>query len=240
ACERPPHRLLEIGAAEGLDQVLEGSVGEGVLDGVERGVRRDHDRLDGRIHGFDPLQELDAVHLRHLDVHEDEIGIERGQRAERRLAAVRGGDLVVRLEDHPQRLARPDLVVDHQDPGPVAHSWVVGSVAVKVTSARPCLMSRWPPCDSRMRWLTHGPTSMRFSWTTWMGSKMRISSSGRTSAVREATLMRSGSAAAMAETPPAIWASCPGVLRRRYQIRWATGFCGMPRSPLTRKVPRSV
>ena len=85
AGEGPAHRLLEIGAAEGLDQVLEGAVGEGVLDRVERGVGGDHDHLDGRIHRLDPLEELDAVHLRHLDVHEHEVGIEGGRVRERRL-----------------------------------------------------------------------------------------------------------------------------------------------------------
>src|SRR5499433_574038 len=205
--EGPAHRLLEIAAAEGLDQVLKGAVGEGVLDGVEGGVGSDHHRLDGGIHRLDALEQLDAVHPRHLDVHEYQIGMEGGEGRERRLPAVRGDDLVAGLENHPQGFPGADLVVHHQDPRAITHGWVVGRVTEKVTSARPCLTSRRPPCASRMRWLTQGPTSMRFSWTTWMGSKMRSSSSGLTSAVRDATVTRTGPAGARDDTPTAILAS---------------------------------
>ena len=70
-----------------------------------------------------------------------------------------------------------------------------------------------------MRWLTHGPTSMRFSWTTWMGSKIACSSSARTSAVREATVIRTRSSVSSREIDTAILASSPGVFRSRYQTR---------------------
>src|SRR6185503_8703143 len=143
--------------------------------------------LDTPVDGLDPAQQLDAVHLRHLDVHEDEVGMERPKRSQRRLAAVRGGDVVPRLQDHAEGLPGPHLVVHHEDPRAIGHAVIPGtpgSRAVKVTSARPCRTSSRPPCASMMRWLTHGPTSIRFSWTTWIGSKMRWSSSDRTSAVR--------------------------------------------------------
>ena len=43
-----------------------------------------------------------------------EVGMEGAERLQRGLAAVRGGDLVARLEDHAQGLARSQLVVDHE------------------------------------------------------------------------------------------------------------------------------
>src|SRR5262249_23692143 len=110
-----------------------------------------------------------AVHLRHLDIHEDEVGMERPERPQRRLAAVRGGDVVAGLEDHAEGLPPSPLVVHPADPRPVAPAGcpvTPGSSAVNVPSARPCGPSSRPPCASMMRWLTHGPTSIRFSWTT--------------------------------------------------------------------------
>src|SRR5206468_2388224 len=168
---------------------------------------------------LDPLQELDAVHVRHLDVHEDEVGMEGGEGLQGRLAAVRGCDVIAGFEDHAQRLARSQFVVDHQDAGTLAHARAATSDAVKLTSPRPCLTSSRPPCASTMRWLTHGPTSIRFSWTTWMGSKSPRNSSARTSAEREATVTRSRSSGSRREIDTAILASGPGVLRNRYQTR---------------------
>src|SRR3989442_4544095 len=48
---------------------------------------------------------------------------------------------VVWLEDHPQGLPRADLVVHHENAGALAHKSAPGSVAAKLTSARPCLRS---------------------------------------------------------------------------------------------------
>src|SRR6266852_8362750 len=146
--------------------------------------------------------------------------MEGAERLQRSLAALRGGDLVARLEDHAQGLARSHLVVDDEHPRTVAHGCPdAGSDAVKLTSPRACLASSRPPWLSRIRWLTLGPTSMRFSWTTWIGSKMPCSSSGRTSALREANVRRTRSSLARWEMDTAILASAAGVLRRRYQTR---------------------
>src|SRR5262245_37725030 len=141
-------------------------------------------------------------------------------RLERGLTTLGRRDLVGRLQDHPQGLARPELVVDYQNAGAIDHDWVAAiRVAVKLTSPRPCLTSSRPPCASTMRWLTHGPTSSTLSWTTRIGSKMLRSSSARTSAVREATVRRSRSSPVSREIDSAILASPPGVFRSRYQTR---------------------
>ncbi len=165
ARERASGRFLEILAAEGLDQVLEGPVCQRVLHRLEGRVRRDHHDFDAGVGALDALQELDAVHLRHLDVHEHEVRVKGGQRLQRRLAAVGRGDVVARFQDHAQGLARSQLVVDDEHAGAVgrAHARAAIRAAVKLTSPRPCLASSRPPCASTMRWLTQGPTSMRFS-----------------------------------------------------------------------------
>ncbi len=150
--EGPLRGLFQILPAERLDEVLEGAVGQRVLHRLEGGVGGDHHHLDARVRALDPPEQLDAVHLRHLDVHEDQIRMEGVERLEGGLAAVGGGDLVARLEDHAEGLARSHLVVDHQYPRTVAHACPdAGSEAVKLTSFRACLASSRPPWLSRIR-----------------------------------------------------------------------------------------
>src|SRR5260370_40194116 len=89
---------------------------------------------------------VEAVQLRQLDVHEYQIGMEGAERLQRSLAALRGGDLVARLEDHAQGLARSHLVVDDEHPRTVAHGCPdAGSDAVKRTSPRASLACSRPP-----------------------------------------------------------------------------------------------
>ena len=64
------------------------------------------------------LEHFDAVHARHLDVEQDEVGrLALGQREP--LLAGRGADELVAfvLERHPQRIADRGFVVDDQDAG---------------------------------------------------------------------------------------------------------------------------
>ena len=146
--QRAPHRLLQVLAAEGLDQVLEGPVGQRVLHRLQGRVGRDHHDLDAGVDALDAAEELDAVHLRHLDVHEDQVRVEALQRTQRRFTAIGGGDVVPGLEDHAERFPRPHLVVHHEDARAVRHATLPGtpgSTAVKATSARPCLASSRPP-----------------------------------------------------------------------------------------------
>ena len=147
ARQRATGRLLEVLAAEGLDQILECPVGQRVLDRLEGGVGRDHHDLDAGVGALDPLQQLDAVHLRHLDVHEHEVGVKCGERLERGLTAVGGGDVIARLQDHAQGFARSQLVVDDEHAGAVgrAHALAAARDAVKLTSPRPCFASSRPP-----------------------------------------------------------------------------------------------
>ncbi len=56
---------------------------------------------------------------------------------------------------------------------------------------------------------------------------MPCSSSGRTSALREATVRRTRSSLARCEIDAEILASGPGVLRSRYQIRYDIAFLNM-------------
>src|SRR5262249_26153241 len=221
ARERALRRVLQVLPAEWLDEVLERSVGQSVLHGVERRVRGDHHDLDARVRALDPPEQLDAVHLRHLDVHEHHVGVESVDGLERRFTTVGRRDLVRRLQDHPQGLPRSQFVIHDQDSWAIDHhDWVAAiKVAVKLTSLRPCLTSSRPPWASTMRWLTHGPTSSTLSCTTRIGSKMLRSSSARTSAVREATVSRSRSSPVSREIDSAILASAPGVFRSRYQTR---------------------
>src|SRR2546422_4681898 len=92
--QRAAHDVFQVLAREGLDQVLEGAVGERVLDRFERRVGRDHDDFDGGIDALDAPEELEPVELGHLDVHDDDVWPEPLQRVERRAAVLRRLDVV--------------------------------------------------------------------------------------------------------------------------------------------------
>src|SRR5262249_12919675 len=134
--------------------------------------------------------------LRHLDVQDDDVGAHAGEQVERHAPALSGGDLVRRLEEHAERLARSKLVVDDEDAGGARrhggrrHATAGGSDTTKDSSCRCCRTRGRPPSPSPSRWPTPAPTSMRLSCTICTGSKSRSSLSADTAAVREPTTMR--------------------------------------------------
>ncbi len=112
--EGPLCGLLELPRREWLHQVVHRAESHRPLDRVERRVGRDHHDLHAGIDRLDALEELDAVHPRHLHVHEDHVRAEPGQDRQHLLAAPGREDLVARLEDHADGLARALLVVHDQ------------------------------------------------------------------------------------------------------------------------------
>ena len=141
AHERAMDDLLEILAREGLDEVLERSVRERVADGLERRVRRDHHDLDRRVGALDVPEQLEPVHLGHLDIHDHDVRLEPTKQIEGRASVLRRLDRVAGLEQHPQRLAGTQLVVDDENApergGGRAHGLASGSVTRKWSSWRP-------------------------------------------------------------------------------------------------------
>ena len=105
ALERAMHDVLEILAREGLDEVLERAVRERVPDRLERGVGRDHHDFDRRIGALDVPEQLEPVHLGHLDVHDDDVGLEPPKQIEGRAPVLSRLDGVAGLQQHAQRLA---------------------------------------------------------------------------------------------------------------------------------------
>ena len=113
--ERAIGGLLELPRRERLDEVVHRPETHRPLHGVERRVRRDHDDLDVGIDRLHPLEELDAVDPRHLDVHEDDVRPETREDRQDLVAARGRVDLMARLQDHPDGLTRALLVVDDQN-----------------------------------------------------------------------------------------------------------------------------
>ena len=167
AHERAVHHVFEILAREGLDEVLEGAVREREPHGLERGVGRDHHDLDRRVGPLDVPEELEPVHLGHLDVHDHDVRLEPPQQVEGRAPVLCRLDLVDGLQQHAEGFPRSQLVVDYEHArergGRRAHEAARGSVTRKWSSWRPCRTVSWPPTASTRRWLTAGPTSSRLS-----------------------------------------------------------------------------
>ena len=155
--ERPADDVLQILAREGLDEVLEGAVGEGVLHGLERGVRGDHHDFDRAIGLLHAPEQLEPVHLGHLDVHDHEVRPEPLERLKRGMAVLGRLDVVAGLQEHAERLARAELVVDDQDTraggchGDGAHDAARGRERRNASSLRPGRTSSWPPMASTRR-----------------------------------------------------------------------------------------
>ena len=110
--------LLGLGVLEHVARCtgLEGGGDLLLLD--ERG--HGHDLRDRPL-GLDPADGRDAVHVRHQQVHQDDVGLEAAGHGHA-LRAVGGLtddlDVVLEFEEHPQ--AHPDdgMVVDDEDPDP--------------------------------------------------------------------------------------------------------------------------
>ena len=113
-----PDRAHELGGLDVLEQVARGARAHGgqhlVL--VEE-ARQDDDARRGR-ELAQALDRADAVEPRHDEVHEHDVGLERRDRRERRLAVGRLADdldVVLQLEERAQALAHDGVVVDDED-----------------------------------------------------------------------------------------------------------------------------
>ena len=103
------HRRDDVAARERLDHVGHGLGAARLLDLLGLGEGRDHD--DGREalladHG----RSLEAVHARHLDVHEDDVRVQPARELDGLLA-------VARLADHVVALLLQHLAEVHADDG---------------------------------------------------------------------------------------------------------------------------
>ncbi len=126
--ERAQHRLLEVDLLPRLDEV---AVDLAAVDGVDDlagiGVRGEEDRAEVRVEPARRLDELDARHVRHALVADEEIHPPAPEDLERARATVHGEGLVAvfRTEATAQDLEHLRLVVHEQDdvrhprPGPL-------------------------------------------------------------------------------------------------------------------------
>jgi hypothetical protein len=119
--------LAPMDHAHGLDEVVGGHVLEQEagrtspqrVDDVLVEVVRRQDQHAGRVAELvEPARRLDAVHARHPDVHEDDVGPQRPHLRQRDLAV--GGladhlDVRLGLQDEAEAGAQQRLVVDQQD-----------------------------------------------------------------------------------------------------------------------------
>ena len=112
------HRLADGGAhrrnVKRLVDVITGAEPERLPDGVGRLERRHHDRLHFGLHVFQALQNLDARHAGHADVQHRHVNVMFLRQLNRRRAVLGHEQVVVVLENYPQRLARAVFVVHNQ------------------------------------------------------------------------------------------------------------------------------
>ncbi len=77
----------------------------------------DHDHHHVRVLGAEPVEDVEAVHGRHLDVEEDEVRWVLGVRRQRGGPVLGVPHLVALVLQHlAERLTDPRLVVDDEDP----------------------------------------------------------------------------------------------------------------------------
>ena len=97
-----------------------------------RARRGEHDDLALGRRVAEPRQRRQAVHARHREVEEDEIGLQPGGVLDRRLAVRRHADDVqaVRAEQRREGVAGQRMVVDDQDAG--GHSPPIGTTPLPI------------------------------------------------------------------------------------------------------------
>jgi len=119
--QRPVNHHLQVGRVVGLGDEVVGPLPHR-LDGVlQAPVGRHHDDGGRDPLSPDPLEELDAAHLRHLEVQEDEGGVELRELGQRLPAGARGAGLESEeAEAVPQGLPVVRVVVHDEDP-PAPH-----------------------------------------------------------------------------------------------------------------------
>ena len=129
----PQRAIRGFGAIAGellLDPLEQNRLGERLLDesgralvarleGVlRRAVPRHHHDRHGGVRGFDALEHLEAVHARHLDVEEHEIGRVALDQRQALLSGRRADELVALILERPaHRVADADFIVDDEDSG---------------------------------------------------------------------------------------------------------------------------
>src|SRR5436190_8438908 len=151
-----------------LQQVAVGAGGEGVHDPAAIAVGREHEHTGAGVVGGDAPGGLEAVHARHRQIHQHDVGLVLGYRRQRRLAVrSRGNDLhaVSGGEQLLEARAHDDVVVDDEDPDHGCHTFSSGNVTVTsvprpgaertavlppASATRP-ERARRPTCPSAMR-----------------------------------------------------------------------------------------
>ncbi len=108
---------LEVGGGERLGEVVPGAGAERLDAAGDAGVagHDDHDGVAMVLEGG--AEQVDAAHLRHVEVHQHDVELAALDRLERFLAAADDGQVeAVHLEHAGAGLAEGPLVVHHQDP----------------------------------------------------------------------------------------------------------------------------
>src|ERR1019366_8751733 len=117
--ERAPlHRLADGGAdggkVERLVDVIARAQPQCLTNRVRRFKRRHHDHLDARVHVFEAFQNFDARHAGHANVQHRHVNEMLLRQINRRWSVLGHQHIVFVLENNPQRLSRPVLVVHNQ------------------------------------------------------------------------------------------------------------------------------
>src|SRR5262245_3272154 len=137
-------RALDALALDGLQQIVD----RRGLEGLQRVVVEGGDEHDERARG-EPLQQLEAGHIRHVDVEEERLDVTGRNLDQRRLGGRRAADDVDatgRLQALDHLLERTGLVVDNVGAEAAAHArWAsaarAGKVMVTVAPPSPCRAS---------------------------------------------------------------------------------------------------
>jgi hypothetical protein len=108
----------ELVVPEGLLDVIEGALVDGLHGRLERRLRRHEDHRGVRILLSSRGEDLHTAHVRHADVSEDDVGLKLGELLQARPAAACGVGVESRVaQQDAERLQDALFVVDHEDGG---------------------------------------------------------------------------------------------------------------------------
>ncbi len=123
-CQMTPHRFDQPLAAEGFDQIVGRILPHRLHRLFDRAVGGHQHHRQHRSAALDLLQQLMAIHAGHVDVTQQQAGLDLFEPRQRRLARIDAAGIETgQLQGFGQGLGQIEVILDHQNGCPVHHGF---------------------------------------------------------------------------------------------------------------------